>query len=687
MGAGRIDLKKNISIKSMLLFILCTSILLLVFAPYGTCYIVEPIASSNPVMEEFYVSPIGSDVNDGEDINHPFGNISRAQEAVRALTGAMTGDIIVYLLGGTYKINETLRFNSSDSGKNGYSVIYKNYDSEIPIIDGGKQVKNWTQYSSEIWCADTNISDFRQIYVNGRMAQRAKGKADFIIDTTGDGHEASDIRMTTWRNIQDVEFVYQDIWTLPRVRVDWVSEEMIYMQQPAYLYSRTKSDSQNKEPVWIENAFELLDEPNEWYFDKVTHKLYYKPFSDENMNTAEVIVPDVEVLLNCSGNSSDKVSNIQFQGLKFKHANWLRPNQYGKCYVAVQANVLRYREENYQTVEMSDASVYFEHTINLTIKECNFTKLGTTALDLREGVQDSSVIGCKVYNNSGTGIQIGEVGNRTQTNPDDPITTKNILIKNNYITNCCIDYKSGIGVFAGYVRNISVVYNTISNLPYTGISCGWGWSPIETIMDDNTITHNHIYGIMNFLEDGGGIYTLSTQPGLNVSYNVIHDSGWNGLYPDERTNGSIWSYNVVYDTYNNFLDHSRYEEAHWNQVTNNYLEEYPRSLSCWYPERDKDQIWGLEPGDDGFPIWIVQNAGIEDKYSYLIPDNEWFWHYMYLYKNNPLANLPFLLWLNMTVIGFIVCYGVIRLIIIRARCNCHDTNAIIIKENLDETKS
>jgi hypothetical protein len=625
--------------------------------------IIKPEASDDPIMEEFFVSPTGDDLNTGEDTDHPFANISKAQESVRAICGAMTGDIIVYLRGGIYFINKSLEFIETDTATNNYQIIYKNYQNEVPIVSGGQMITGWSVYSGNIWRAKVNnVSDFRQMYVNGEKKIRARGDADFIVGTTGDGHVAIDDRMMYWINIQDVEFVYQNIWTLPRIQVEWVYKENIYMQQPSFLFSRTNSDSQKKAPAWIENAFELLDEPNEWYFNQVTGYLYYMPEEGEDLSTAEVIVPKVETIVNITGTMANRVSNITFQGISFQHGNWVRPSEYGINYAETQANVYKTIQNGVRTSNMSEANIQCRYALNITFQSCNFTRLGTTAIEFREGSQFSRIVGCLINDTAGIAIQIGEVSNASKYDPNDPFTVKDIYVFNNYITNCSTEYMSGPGIFTGYVRNIRIEHNTISNLPYTGISVGWGWSPLESVMANNSVKFNRIYGIMNFLHDGAGIYTLSTQPGLNVSYNVIHDSGNCGLYPDERTNGSVWSYNVAWDCDNEMQDHSMYETGEWNQIFNNYIADYPKILSCWYPERDSQQIWGLEPGDVGFPQDIFDMSGVEPNYQYLVPTNEIYWHYTDLVANNLLTIFPavfLILIAGIGICGVFGCYTII----------------------------
>lgn len=604
-------------------------------------------ASLPAAAAEFHVAPDGNDANPGTAAA-PFRTVARAQAAVRDVAGSVTGEVVVWLRGGTYPLSAPLEFTAADGGtatptSAGSQVSYRAYPGETPWISGGRRVTGWTPGADGIWSAPSPVADCRQLYVNDRRATRARGPADFILTTTGDGHAVVPGTIETWGNLRDVEFVYRDIWTLPRVRPYRVWKDFLYMQQPAYAQARQKSDSQRDPPVWVENARELLDEPGEWYLDKSAGVVYYYPRPGEDMPTAEVVVPALEVLVSVTGTAGAPVRALAFEGVGFEHGSWLQPNAYGTCAVAKQANVIIVGADddaggvNWRW-EMSPGNVVARHATALAFTNCTFTRLGTAGLHLRAGVTRSHVVGCTFRDLSGSGVQVGEV--RPTGNASHPDTVDTVAVVNNYITNCCVEFRSGVGLFGGYVRNARFEHNTISNLPYTGISLGWGWSPRETEAANNSVAFNHIYAIMTYLRDGGGIYTLSTQPGTNVSYNVIHDSGWNGLYPDERTNGTTWSYNVVWDADNAFLDHSMYDEPHWNAVHHNYLETYPTNLGCWYPSRDANQTFGLHPGDPGFPADIVTRAGVEPAYQHLLPADEWHWEYVRGGGENPLATAP-----------------------------------------------
>ena len=54
-------------------------------------------------MKTFYVSPRGNDTNPGGR-DKPFGSIAQARDMVRQINRNMTGDIVVVLGGGMYRI-------------------------------------------------------------------------------------------------------------------------------------------------------------------------------------------------------------------------------------------------------------------------------------------------------------------------------------------------------------------------------------------------------------------------------------------------------------------------------------------------------------------------------------------------------------------------------------------------------
>ncbi|GGM27663.1 MULTISPECIES: hypothetical protein [Micromonospora] len=65
-------------------------------------------------------------------------SLTGAQTAVRARTGAMSGDIVVELADGVYRLTSPLRMTAADSGTNGYRVVWQAAASARPVLSGAR---------------------------------------------------------------------------------------------------------------------------------------------------------------------------------------------------------------------------------------------------------------------------------------------------------------------------------------------------------------------------------------------------------------------------------------------------------------------------------------------------------------------------------------------------------------------
>jgi lysophospholipase L1-like esterase len=534
-------------------------------------------ASPAAVQHTFYVSPGGDDRNPGTE-PRPFATLDRARQAVRQVNRSMTGDIRVVLRGGAYKLERTLVFEPEDSGTAGRRVIYASSSGESAVLSGGRRISGWQPDRDGRWQAPAALDDFRQLYVNGRRATRARGNPPAGLVRNGDeGYRSSQGTVADWRNPSDIEFCYQVVWCHTRCKVQAVrrdgSQAIISMQQPTFRLACNKEGVRTDTPTYMENALELLDEPGEWYFDRAAHKVYYLPRPGEDMTKAETTAPALERLVELRGTLDRPVANLQFFGLTFADAGWLEPSRLGLA--DVQAN-FRLFERNLLKRDGGCTTVHNEHVKSpanvvchaargVRFEDCTFTRLGGAGLDLEFGTQDSAVVGCRFHDISGTAVQVGDVL-KADHHPDDRrAIVKNNLIGNNSIHDCAVEYKGGVGVFAGYTEGTIIEHNEICRLPYSGISIGWGWGEEDvgggaanyhqpfryktpTPAGNNRVTCNHIHHVMQEFQDGGGIYTLGNQPGTVLRANDLHDNrgGPGGIYLDEGSGFIEVTGNLVY---------------------------------------------------------------------------------------------------------------------------------------------
>ena len=394
------------------------------------------MAKKQAVQKVFYVTAGGNDRNAGT-AQAPFQTLERARDAVRKISGNMTGDVLVNIAPATYALKRPWGFDHRDSGTNGHDVVYRASSKGAVVISGGRKLSGWKPDTGGRWKARTNVANFRQLYVNDQRVARPSRPAPrdmecvgcygYIMERLGPHHTFFQMRfhighssMASWKNIKDVELVYRTSWTHTRCRIAQVTHsaehDFIHMAQPAFTLASSKAGTQILYPETIENALEMLDEPGQWYLDRQDHLVYYYPKPGEKMEKLEVIAPELQVLMELKGTLDRPVRNIRFEGLTFAHATWLPPED---GFVDIQANftndrssrVFARNQAGFTDVDCeankSPANVICHATKAIQFQRCRFTHLGGAGLDLEYGAQKNVVNGCEFTDISGSGIQVG----------------------------------------------------------------------------------------------------------------------------------------------------------------------------------------------------------------------------------------------------------------------------------------
>jgi hypothetical protein len=70
---------------------------------------------------------------------------------------------------------------------------------------------------------------------------------------------------------------------------------------------------------YVENVFEELDAPGEWFFDGDWRTLFYHPAGGEDMGSAAVVACGAKELVVVKGSAENPVRHLHFKGLAFSH--------------------------------------------------------------------------------------------------------------------------------------------------------------------------------------------------------------------------------------------------------------------------------------------------------------------------------------------------------------------------------
>jgi hypothetical protein len=615
----------------------------------------ERIEATMP--SEFYVDPaLGNDDHEGS-LEKPFRTIARARDKVRAISDGMTSDITVYLRGGTYTPEYTLTeqplynrdnslseilqvkeselvFDERDSGKNGFYVRYAAFPGEEPTIAGGRVIDGWTLHDAQnnIYKAPSGGNlDTRQLYVNGERAVRARSEAGLAQAVkTATGVTTTDTFLAGWSNVKDIEMVFQEKWTSPRCGVEAIAVEQglahITMQQPCWSYASDKGATSATVPWYYENAYELLDQPGEWYLDADGEYFYYKPRPGESMEAAEVIAPELETLLTIRGSSLDhKAVRLSFEGIRFEYTTWLRPSSRNGLSDAQNSYI---REPGVSSDILALGAVNVSNANEVVFSGNQFTHLGSIALRTTDGVQDSLVVGNRFVDIAGSAIAIGEVSELQRRTNDPRDLNRNNDVLNNYISHIGQDYYSSAAISAGYAVDMDIRHNEIGHIPYSGLHIGYGWASNAFSNTKNVrIQNNLIYDAMQVLNDGAQIYALGRTGGSPENPSIVsgnyllrnHSHSQGALYFDEGSN--------YWDVYDNVIEDAPAYIFIW---TNTIHDIHADNLYTNTPSSRNNGINTIIKNTQLFEnaVWptealdIIRQAGLELAYHGLRPQEE-----------------------------------------------------------------
>jgi hypothetical protein len=631
-------------------------------------------ASAAPHNQDIWVSPDGSDSAPGTAAR-PVRTLAKAQRLVRARDNDMTSDLTVHLAPGVFRLDQPLTLTAADSGTNGHQVVWQG--SGGTVLSGGKQVRGWRPvpgrpglYAAH---APAGLDNTRQLYVDGVREQRAAGRLPVTLTSTATGYTASSDTMAHWHDPGDMEFVYTagealwnlqrdglGQWTEPRCPVGSISGTTITMAQPCWDNSTKRAvfpdipgrsinmvgpyDLTNgRQPTYVENAFELLDTPGEWYLDRSSHTVYYMPKPGQDLRHADVEMPVLQQLV-----AGQDVHDIAFRNIQFSYATWLTPSS-PEGFSEIQAGYTTTGPNGYAVEGLCQftpggtcpyaswtpepGNVSLSHARDIEFSDSVFTHLGAAGLRLGDGTQDSVVRGDVFTDISGNGIEIGGVDQPEATDSADITSGDQVL--DNHIYDLPVEFHGGVGILNGYTQHNTIAHNQLDHLSYAAISMGWGGWPDKikvqatpNISHDNAVSDNLIYDYMLMLDDGGGIYTqgitgTSLADGEKVTGNVIHDQWGIGkaVYTDNGNTYETVQGNVLYGVayYDVGTAHVDYRDNLGNNdptlIEGNYWEQ---------GDKDGNNKGVITQGNHilanpaSAPSDIVANAGIEPAYRWVL---------------------------------------------------------------------
>lgn len=547
-------------------------------------------AAPEPV---FYVSPQGDDQQAGTQ-EQPFASLERARQAVQAaIAGGAQGPFRIQLTSGLHRISRPLAFRAEDFGQAGNELRIAAEPGETVVVSGGIPLENWQQQDENIWTLQLpdslqRLRQIRELFIDGKRAIRARFPNEGYLRVkqvaedrrTGFYFEKGDFILP--ETVQHTELVLLHDWSITRIPIQSIDESQDKLTAVDSIGAKVLDffnlDHWEQQPrYFLENDRRFLDQDYEWCFVPDDHRFYLQLPAGLNPAELEISMPLSEGLLVLEGTAAEPVKNIHISGITFRHSAWQIPEL---GYGGIQAAQFDPRPKGDGSWIIVPAAISARYADGCSLQDCRFEHLGGSGLWFGEGCTNNTISGCSFTDISGNGVMLGEGNQRKAGNEPWWQVVPEQVAKNNTVSDCeiwdCgVQFFGSVGIWCGIIEGTSLIRNKIHDLPYTGISIGWLWSPEPTPARNNVLAGNHIHHIMQKLSDGGGIYMLGLQPESRISNNLIHDvivnagrAESNGMFLDEGTTQVLVEDNVVYNIAKSPI---RFHRATNNVMRNNAL--------------------------------------------------------------------------------------------------------------------
>lgn len=350
-----------------------------------------------------YVSTSGNDNNPGTQAK-PVLTFDKAQELARKLP--LNESVEVVFGAGIYYLPQTVAFNSSDNKAPGCTVRYRSETEGAAVLSGGNLLKlNWKPYKNGIYVAKINgNTTIDQLYVNGERQRMARfpnavsGKNVYdawelsrsaTADAATDPLETQ--RIARWSNPAGgyIHAMHKALWG----DMHWVITGKKTEGSLEYEGGWQNNRPSTMHPLYrmVENIFEELDAPTEWFYNASEQNLYFMPSPGIDLKKAKVEIVRLKTLIEFRGTKQQPIQNVQLQGFIFRHT--------ARTFMENKEQLLR----SDWTVSRT-AAVTFNGATDCSIEDCEFDQVGGNTILVNNYNQRIAIRGCYIHDSGASGV-------------------------------------------------------------------------------------------------------------------------------------------------------------------------------------------------------------------------------------------------------------------------------------------
>ncbi|TWT91230.1 sulfatase-like hydrolase/transferase [Neorhodopirellula pilleata] len=569
--------------------------------------------AKSTLASDIYVSPSGSDTNQGTQ-SSPVASLAKAQSLARTFSGIES--VTVHVADGVYYLPETIVFEPADSGSDEHPVVYAAEHEGGAVLSGGTKLSlAWQPYRNGIFAAMTPAGlVIDQLFVDGqsqRMARYPNYDASKPTEAyQGFAADAFSIeRAAAWADPTGgyIHAMHRSRWGGYHYQITGKDSNGEVTYEGGWQNNR-KSGMHNEFRM-VENIFEELDAPAEWFHDVTTSTLYYMPVSGVDLANAVVEVVRLKHLVEFQGSLESPVRNITMKGFAVRHA--------ARTFMETKEQMLR-----------SDWAIYrggafvLTGTEDIHIVDCEFDQVGGNAIFVNNYNRGTVVKGTHIHDTGASGVcfvgdpdavrdPLFEYGQKNDLEKIDrtPGPKTQNFPSLGTVEDCLIHgigrvERQPAGVQMEMSQEITVRDCSIYDCARAGINIGdgaWGGHLIERCDVFDTVLETHDHGSFNSWgrdrywrsDQGTSQKAVDADPDLPfldaVKTTTIRNSRWRC---DHGWDIDLDDGSSNYDIYNNLLLNSglKLREGFRRHAWNNVIPYGSFHPHVWY-DGSKDQVY------------------------------------------------------------------------------------------------
>ncbi len=353
------------------------------------------VLSSHAHASDFYVSLTGKDSNKGSAAA-PFATLGAARDAARSKTGKES--VTIHVADGIHYLPETLVFRPEDSGTKDHPVVWRAVNEGKAVLSGGRKLKlEWKPWRDGIFMATTPAGmTIDQLFIDGlrqHMArypnydptQKTAAYQGYAADAT------SNERAARWANPAGgyIHAMHKARWGGYHYRITGKNPDGSLAYEGGWQNNRQMG--MHKTFRMVENIFEELDAPGEWFHNAQTNTLYFKPQTGTDMSKASVEVVELAHLIELQGTLEKPVKFIQFQGFTFRHT--------ARTFMNTREPLLRSDWAIYR-----GGAVMLTDTEDIHVLDSTFDQPGGNAVFVNNYNRRALIKGCHIHDAGASGV-------------------------------------------------------------------------------------------------------------------------------------------------------------------------------------------------------------------------------------------------------------------------------------------